>query len=41
MPVRPVTVSVAQVTLLPIEDIIKDVNSDCRETQTRGCQAAR
>ncbi|KAI3352969.1 hypothetical protein L3Q82_019545, partial [Scortum barcoo] len=29
------------VALLPIGDIIKDVNSDSRESQTRGCQAAR
>ncbi|XP_072240647.1 importin subunit alpha-8 isoform X2 [Leuresthes tenuis] len=26
---------------LRIEDIIKDVNGECRESQTRGCQAAR
>lgn len=30
-----------QVTSLTIEDIIKDVTSVCRESQTRGCQAAR
>ncbi|TNN64352.1 Importin subunit alpha-5 [Liparis tanakae] len=29
------------VVFLPIEDIIKDVNSGCRDSQTRGCQAAR
>ncbi|XP_003972550.1 importin subunit alpha-8 [Takifugu rubripes] len=29
------------VASLTIEDIIKDVTSDCRESQTRGCQAAR
>ncbi|KAM9314810.1 importin subunit alpha-8 [Pholidichthys leucotaenia] len=28
-------------TVLPIEDIIKLVNSNCRHSQTRGCQAAR
>lgn len=34
-------IPVIQVTHLSIEDIIKDVNSDCRKSQTRGCQAAR
>ncbi|XP_075946477.1 importin subunit alpha-8 isoform X2 [Anarhichas minor] len=34
-------ISNAMVSFLPIEDIIKDVNSDCKESQTRGCQAAR
>ncbi|XP_068448345.1 importin subunit alpha-8 [Clinocottus analis] len=29
------------VSRLPIEDIIKDVNSGCKDAQTRGCQAAR
>ncbi|XP_030596352.1 importin subunit alpha-8 [Archocentrus centrarchus] len=29
------------VTYVSIEDIIKDVNSECRTSQTRGCQAAR
>ncbi|XP_068177383.1 importin subunit alpha-8 [Antennarius striatus] len=29
------------VATLSIEEIIRDVNSDCRESQTRGCQAAR
>ncbi|GAA6232636.1 importin subunit alpha-5-like [Lates japonicus] len=28
-------------TILSIEEIIKDVNSDRKESQTRGCQAAR
>ncbi|KAL4657346.1 importin subunit alpha-5-like [Arapaima gigas] len=30
-----------EVTAAAIEDIIGDVNSDCKERQTRGCQAAR
>uniref|UniRef100_A0A667WWN1 Importin subunit alpha n=1 Tax=Myripristis murdjan TaxID=586833 RepID=A0A667WWN1_9TELE len=30
-----------KVNSLTIEDIIKEVNSDSRESQTRGCQAAR
>uniref|UniRef100_A0A3Q0SH59 Importin subunit alpha n=1 Tax=Amphilophus citrinellus TaxID=61819 RepID=A0A3Q0SH59_AMPCI len=29
------------VTCVSIEDIIKDVNSECRTSQTRGCQAAK
>uniref|UniRef100_A0A8C9XQD8 Importin subunit alpha n=1 Tax=Sander lucioperca TaxID=283035 RepID=A0A8C9XQD8_SANLU len=29
------------VAVLPLDEIIKDVNSDCKESQTRGCQAAR
>ncbi|KAL3067141.1 hypothetical protein OYC64_016977 [Pagothenia borchgrevinki] len=34
-------ISNEMVASLDIEDIIKDVNSNCRESQTRGCQAAR
>ncbi|XP_010791419.1 importin subunit alpha-8 [Notothenia coriiceps] len=34
-------ISNEMVASLVIEDIIKDVNSNCRESQTRGCQAAR
>ncbi|KAM9856958.1 importin subunit alpha-8 [Aulostomus maculatus] len=34
-------VSDDKVPSLTLEDIIKDVNSDSREAQTRGCQAAR
>ncbi|KAF3852012.1 hypothetical protein F7725_005367 [Dissostichus mawsoni] len=34
-------ISNEMVASLAIEDIIKDVNSNCRESQTRGCQAAR
>nr|XP_033480663.1 importin subunit alpha-8 isoform X2 [Epinephelus lanceolatus] len=37
----PTYISNEMVAFLPIEDIIKDVNSECRESQTRGCQAAR
>ncbi|XP_049899247.1 importin subunit alpha-8 [Epinephelus moara] len=37
----PTYISNEMVAFLPIEAIIKDVNSDCRESQTRGCQAAR
>ncbi|XP_034544793.1 importin subunit alpha-8 [Notolabrus celidotus] len=29
------------VTVFSIEDIIRNVNDECREAQTRGCQAAR
>ncbi|KAA8595061.1 hypothetical protein FQN60_012196 [Etheostoma spectabile] len=29
------------VACLPLDEIIKDVNSDCKESQTQGCQAAR
>ncbi|KAK1885731.1 Importin subunit alpha-5 [Dissostichus eleginoides] len=34
-------ISNEMVASLAIEDIIKDVNSNCRESQTQGCQAAR
>ncbi|XP_040892934.1 importin subunit alpha-8 [Toxotes jaculatrix] len=34
-------ISNEMVTCLSIEEIIKDVNSDSKESQTRGCQAAR
>ncbi|XP_029288499.1 importin subunit alpha-8 isoform X2 [Cottoperca gobio] len=34
-------ISNEMVGFLSIEDIIKDVNSDCKDSQTRGCQAAR
>ncbi|XP_047434662.1 importin subunit alpha-8 [Mugil cephalus] len=34
-------ISMDKVTALPIEEIIKNVNSECREAQIRGCQAAR
>ncbi|KAK9539911.1 hypothetical protein VZT92_002396 [Zoarces viviparus] len=37
----PDNTSNAMVTFLPVEDIIEDVNSDCKKYQTRGCQAAR
>lgn len=37
----PEYISDDKVTTYSIEDIIKDVNSNCRETQTRGCQGAR
>ncbi|XP_028256875.1 importin subunit alpha-8 [Parambassis ranga] len=34
-------ISNEKVSRLSIEDIIKEVNSGCRQSQTRGCQAAR
>uniref|UniRef100_A0AAQ4RPJ8 Importin subunit alpha n=1 Tax=Gasterosteus aculeatus aculeatus TaxID=481459 RepID=A0AAQ4RPJ8_GASAC len=37
----PSYISNEMVALLSIEDIVRDVNSDSRESQTRGCQAAR
>ncbi|XP_038569851.1 importin subunit alpha-8 [Micropterus salmoides] len=39
--VSPNYISNEMVALLPINDIIKDVKSDSKESQTRGCQAAR
>uniref|UniRef100_A0A673AJ31 Importin subunit alpha n=1 Tax=Sphaeramia orbicularis TaxID=375764 RepID=A0A673AJ31_9TELE len=37
----PEYISDEKVASLSIEDIIKEVKSSCRESQTRGCQAAR
>ncbi|KAL6110298.1 kpna7 [Pungitius sinensis] len=37
----PSYISNEMVAFLSIEDIVRDVNSDSRESQTRGCQAAR
>ncbi|KAM4603888.1 importin subunit alpha-8 [Polymixia lowei] len=39
--VSPDYVSNTKVTSLTIEEIIADVSSDCKDRQTRGCQAAR
>ncbi|XP_053274800.1 importin subunit alpha-8 isoform X1 [Pleuronectes platessa] len=39
--ISPDSISNDKVAYVSIEEIVKDVNSDCRESQTRGCQAAR
>ncbi|XP_034454686.1 importin subunit alpha-8 [Hippoglossus hippoglossus] len=39
--ISPDYISNDKVAYVSIEEIVKDVNSDCRESQTRGCQAAR
>ncbi|XP_061535530.1 importin subunit alpha-8 [Phycodurus eques] len=40
-PLSPTYISADKARTLSIEEIIKDINSACKDAQTRGCQAAR